>query len=298
MKRRIVMVSSGLISLLLLISGVGTLPSLALSDSASTAQPNAGDPVIAAAGEIGQMGGVQAATAQLLLADHTVSNVIVLGDLTQGTGTQSDFMTNWGPNWGKLSSIVLPTPGSHEYMASSPYYYQLFHNEFGKWWSTNIGAWHIISLNSQEDHSSASLQNAWLQRDLATDNSACTLAFENYPRFSSGTDFGNDTSMQPLWQTLYNGNADVVLAAESRHYERFNPMDPSGNLDATRGITSFVVGTGGASLNPADQLQKNSAFRDATANGILKLTLHKTSYDWSYVTTSGMVTDTGTGQCH
>ena len=89
-----------------------------------------------------------------------------------------------------------------------------------------------------------------------------------------------------------------MLAAESHHYERFNPMDPAGNLDQTKGVSSWVVGTGGADLSPATNLAVNSAFKDATTNGVLKLTLHPASYDWSYITTSGQILDSGTGQCH
>ena len=52
--------------------------------------------------------------------------------------------------------------------------------------------------------------------------------------------------MAPLFQALYNANADVVLGGHAHDYERFAPQNPSGQLDTARGIRQFVVGTGGA----------------------------------------------------
>ena len=52
--------------------------------------------------------------------------------------------------------------------------------------------------------------------------------------------------MQPLFQALYNADADVVLGGHAHDYERFAPQNPSGQLDNARGIRQFVVGTGGA----------------------------------------------------
>src|SRR5207249_1718138 len=43
----------------------------------------------------------------------------------------------------------------------------------------------------------------------------------------------------------------------------------------------------------------NSQVRDVTSFGILKLTLHATSYDWVFLPTAGgTFTDSGTGACH
>ncbi|MGH3118890.1 MAG: hypothetical protein ACRDQ2_17605 [Gaiellales bacterium] len=54
--------------------------------------------------------------------------------------------------------------------------------------------------------------------------------------------------MAPLFRALYDAGADVVLSGHSHSYERFAPLDPSAATDAARGIRSFVVGTGGKSL--------------------------------------------------
>src|SRR5581483_6642895 len=69
--------------------------------------------------------------------------------------------------------------------------------------------------------------------------------------------------------------------------------------DPGRGIREFVVGTGGKDLNHgfATPLATSEA-RDADTFGVLKLTLHATSYDWQFVPdASGTFTDAGSGTC-
>src|SRR5437870_8525795 len=87
-------------------------------------------------------------------------------------------------------------------------------------------------------------QEKWLRADLAANPAACTLAYWHHPRFSSGQ-HGSNAFMQPIWQALYDADADVVLNGHDHNYERFAPQDPSGHADAARGIREFVVGTGG-----------------------------------------------------
>jgi len=80
---------------------------------------------------------------------------------------------------------------------------------------------------------------------------------------------------------LYAANADVIINGHDHHYERFAPQDPSGNLDSSRGIAEFVVGTGGKNSHRVLVASKpNSEVRQADTFGVLKLTLHAESYDW------------------
>ena len=47
--------------------------------------------------------------------------------------------------------------------------------------------------------------------------------------------------MQPLWQALDDGGAEIVLSGHSHDYERFAPLDPSGALAPDDdGIRQFV----------------------------------------------------------
>ena len=67
-------------------------------------------------------------------------------------------------------------------------------------------------------------------------------------------------------------------------------MNASGALDTAFGIRSFVMGTGGitlsgfASPNPA---RTTSEVRNSATHGVMKFTLHDTSYDWQFIPIAG-----------
>ena len=104
--------------------------------------------------------------------------------------------------------------------------------------------------------------------------------------------------MQPLWQALYDYGADVVLAGHEHNYERFAPQDPSGNADPTHGIRQFVVGTGGRSFYAFGAAIANSEVRNNDTYGVLKLTLHPTSYTWEFIPEAGKTfNDSGNAPC-
>ena len=159
-------------------------------------------------------------------------------------------------------------------------------------------------------------QEQWLKADLAAHSNACTLAYWHHPRFSS-SGIGNNSAVAPFWKALYEAGAEVVLNGHAHNYERFAPQDPDGQADSAQGITEFVVGTGGRSLNKfVDPPRPNSVVRitDDSVNmpvpdpygkgnfGVIKLTLHPTGYDWEFVqidgTFDGMDRDPGSASCH
>src|SRR5215210_3058633 len=138
----------------------------------------------------------------------------------------------------------------------------------------------------------------WLKQDLAANPRTCTLAYFHHPLFSSG-EHGNQSFMKPTWDALYAADADVVLNGHDHHYERFAPQTPSGTADSTKGIREFVVGMGGGSHYGIVSIQPNSEVRNTDTYGVLKLTLHPTSYDWQFVPEAGKTfTDPGSDQCH
>jgi hypothetical protein len=120
----------------------------------------------------------------------------------------------------------------------------------------------------------------------------------HHPLISYGWTLGTP-GVAPLWQALYSAHADVVLNGHDHLYERFAQMNPTGNADST-GIREFVIGTGGESLNglygsrPPASLQAD----DSSDYGVLVLTLHASSYSWSFVNTGGTIIDSGTTACH
>jgi hypothetical protein len=105
--------------------------------------------------------------------------------------------------------------------------------------------------------------------------------------------------MRPIWQALYEAGADLVLNGHEHNYERFAPQDPEGRPDPQRGIREFVVGVGGRHFHPLPAATANSEVRSDRTLGVLKLTLHPTSYDWEFVpVVDGAFNDSGTGVCH
>src|SRR6266403_96295 len=171
------------------------------------------------------------------------------------------------------------------------------------YYSYELGTWHIIVLNSECKDvggcEAGSPQEKWLRADLTAHPAACTLAYWHKPLFSSGGAHGNDLTVKPLFQALFDNNADVVIGGHDHDYERFAPQTPDGTADPKRGIREFVVGTGGKNHRPFGSPKPNSELRDATAFGILRLTLKPNSYDWQFIPEERKsFTDSGSGACH
>ena len=292
-----------------------------------TPSPAAGDPVIAAAGDIacdpaaGDYNGgngtaidcAQKRTAALVTG---VDAVLPLGDEQYVCGGLSAFNQSYDPTWGQQKQISHPVPGNHEYQTSggtgcstkldASGYFNYFGAIAGDptkgYYSYSLGSWHIIALNSELCFVSGgcpagSPEEVWLKNDLAANPAACTLAYWHEPRFASSPG-GGDGVVDPLWQDLYAAGADVVLNGHQHWYERFALQNPSGQADSN-GIREFIVGTGGESHVPLSTRRPTSQASNDSTFGVLKMTLHSGSYDWSFVPEAGATfTDSGTSSCH
>jgi hypothetical protein len=183
------------------------------------------------------------------------------------------------------------------------------------YYSCDLGSWHLIALNSNcgiysfnrshDGCAKGSAQDDWLRNDLASHPATCTLAYFHVPRFSSGTDHhsdaASDRTLTTLWQDLYAAGVDVILNGHAHEYERFAPLNPDGQIDQTRGIREFVVGTGGDDHHRARAPVHGSELRNSNSFGVLKLTLRVSSYDYQFVndgTAGATNNDNGTAQCH
>jgi hypothetical protein len=245
------------------------------------------------------------ATAKLLEA--IPGTVFAVGDLAYPDGSKENFEC-YDKTWGRVKSRTRPSPGNHEFHSSGATpYFDYFGAAAGDpktgYYSYELGTWHIIVLNSECKDvggcQSGSPQEKWLRADLAAHPAACMLAYWHKPLFSSGGTHGNDLEMKPFWQALYDANAEIVIAGHDHDYERFAPQNPDGVADPARGIREFVVGTGGKNHRPFGAPKANSEVRDATAFGVLKLTLKPKGYDWQFIPEAGKnFTDSGSGVCH
>ena len=289
--------------------------SSAPATSAQTAVVVPENPTLAAVGDIACPAGETEASCQQqstasLTASLTPTAVVVLGDNQYDSGLLEEFNSAGAYNdtWGQFNPIVHPAPGNHEYKMSSTAsgYFTYFGSAAGSGnYSYDLGAWHVISLNSDCNNTkcqdsvagtTSSAAVSWLQNDLAAHPNQCLLAYWHHPRFSSGF-VGNSPGVEPFWTALYAAHADAVLNGHDHMYERFAQQDPTQNA-TTEGIREFVSGMGGESLFKMGTVQPNMQFSDNKHFGVLLLTLHSGSYDWSYRSTAGAVLDSGSASCH
>jgi hypothetical protein len=201
---------------------------------------------------------------------------------------------------------VLPVPGNHEYNTpGATGYFNYFGARAGQaglgYYATEVGSWRVYSLNSECGAAplvDCSAEAAWLRADLAANPHACIAAIWHEPRFNSG-DHGDNTAMGPFWQALYDAGAELVINGHAHDYERFAPMDPSGNLDNATGIREIIAGTGGIGEDTSYVQHANSEVFDPSTSGVLKLTLRSSGYDWQFIPVAGETfTDSGSGSCH
>lgn len=245
------------------------------------------------------------ATARLL--DTIPGTVFTLGDNAYENGTARDFQQCYEPTWGRHKARTRPVPGNHEYhtTAAQPYF-QYFGAAAGApgqgYYSYDLGAWHIVALNSNCGEGggceAGSIQEQWLRADLAAHPAGCTLAYWHHARFSVGR-YDDNPRLRPFWQALYEAGADLVLAGHDHNYQRWAPQDPDGQPDPQRGLRQFVVGTGGAGRYAIQDRPPLLAAANADTYGVFQLTLRPDGYDWVFVPVDGATfTDAGTAACH
>ncbi|MCA1702191.1 MAG: metallophosphoesterase, partial [Actinobacteria bacterium] len=264
------------------------------------------DEVLVGAGDIADCGSSgDEATAALL--DQIPGTVFTLGDNVYNGGTAAEFANCYAPSWGRHRARTLPAMGNHDYGSpAASGYFDYFGAAAGPrgagYYSYDVGAWHIIVLNSNCEKiggcHAGSVEEQWLRADLAANPRACIAAYWHHPRFSSG-DHGSDAATQPFWQALYEAGAELTIAGHDHSYERFGPQTPSGEPDPERGIREFVVGTGGRNLYGFPGLAANSEVRDSSTFGVLALMLSVDGYEWRFAPAAGATfTDAGVGACH
>jgi hypothetical protein len=200
------------------------------------------------------------------------------------------------------------------------------------YYSFDLGSWHVVALNVQSPGGykrpinirfhAGSDQFNWLYRDLRDHPKKCTMAFWYQamwissktvdPTWSKLKDGYRVQDIRGIWQTLWEGNADLVVNGTPHIYERFAPMkyansykDPTPSefaADSVRGIRQITSGLGGDGPTTFDQpaavRHPLSEYR-AGGNGVLKLVLGDGAYSWEFLNTKySHITDRGSGTCH
>ena len=285
----------------------------------ASATPVQGDPLLAGAGDVATCTGTGDEDTADLLETMPSAGVFTIGDNVYENGLLSEFNSCYTPSWGRpgIKSRTRPTIGNHDYGNNSNDgggYFDYFNgagNFSGPagdrdkgYYSYDVGDyWHVVVLNSEcyfyPTRCSASTQEQWLRSDLAANSSKNVIAMWHRPRWSSGPSRPGITTLQPLWQTLYDYGAELLLVGHDHQYERFAPQNAGGQADAAHGVREIIVGTGGAEFSSLGTTAANSEVRNNVTNGVLKLRLHQSSYDWQFVhAAGGTFNDSGTDPVH
>ncbi len=278
-----------------------TVPPVAGPPASSVSIVAAGDIACDPAHNVGQpIDCEQAATADLI-GQLNPTAVLTLGDNQYQVNALSAYQSVFAPTWGHYKSIIYPTIGNHEYLTPGAAGYFAYFG-FPPYYSYDLGAWHIISLDSSCHYvggcQAGSPQERWLLADLAAHPNVCTLVTYHEPSWSSGQ-HGDASQMTTIWADLVAAHVDVVLSGHNHDYERFVPLDAAGSPDPA-GPMEFVVGTGGKSdyafTNPP---LTGEVVRADKTFGLLDMTLGPSSFSWSFVPVAGgTFTDSGSASCH
>jgi hypothetical protein len=291
---------------------VGAMASAMLRASMAallTAVEGVGQPqtvTLVGAGDIGRCDD-RSDTKTARLLGRISGTVFTLGDHAYPDGTREQFRNCYDPTWGTYKERTRPTAGNHDYhtVGAKPYF-NYFRWRAGRprgYYSYDLGAWHIVALNSNCKEVGGcewpSAQGRWLRRDLANHRGRCTLAYFHHPLYASGR--GEDSpQVKPFWHILYNNHADVILNGHAHRYERFARITSSGKRSSARGIRQFIVGTGGARGEPQrGPNEPRVQAKKVGAPGVLKLRLASGYYHWKFVPVEGRhYTDAGRARCH
>ena len=292
---------------------------VAFAATTTAAAPPA-DPTIVAAGDLACQslqpnpgeGACRSGEVANLITQLAPSRFLPLGDLQYSKGSLDEFVRVWDVQFGGLKPITAPVPGNHEYTTPGAagyfgYFGSAAHGPEG-YYSYDIGAWHVVALNSDicgdpPGCGPGSPQYEWLAADLAARRgAACTLAYEHHPPFDwrpwqkfvdpdgDGPNAGSEVAgLRDLWGLMDGEGVDVLLVGHNHMYQRWAPQDVTGARDPD-GITEFIVGTGGRSLYPLGKKPrpKNILAVQNKSFGVLQLTLHARTYDYRWV---GLPTD-------
>jgi hypothetical protein len=222
-----------------------------------------------------------AALGRRIAADRP-ARVLYLGDVYEN-GTAAEFRDHMAGAYGALLDRMLPTPGNHEWpnhlAGYDPYWRAVTGAPTPPWYAVRLGAWRVLSLNSEAPHAAHDAQVRWLRRQLGG-GSTCRLAFWHRPRFSAGL-HGDQHDVAPLWDAVA-ARAALVLNGHDHGLQRLRPI---------AGTTELVSGAGGRGHYAIDAGDRRLAFADDRADGAVRIVLRPRRADVAFVDLHGRVLD-------
>lgn len=268
--------------------------------------PAPGHPMVVAAVGDGAGGEPGEASVVNLISSWNPNLFLYLGDVYEN-GRPMEFNNWYGlpgaqGSYGQFFSITDPTIGNHEYVGSDISGYAWYWNNPPHYYSYNVGGWHVVSLDNISKFIGTTTSNAnylaetaWLSNDLASNNLACTLVYYHEPMFNVGPE-GSATNTAGIWQILNQYHVTLVLNGHDHDYQRWVPLDASGN-PSPGGVTEIVDGSGGHGHQAQVATDSRLASSDFTDFGALRLTLGSSGAAYQFITTSGVTKDSGSVAC-
>ena len=166
---------------------------------ASAAGP---DPTIAAAGDISCTRTRRChddETSACSSADPP-TRVLTLGDNQYESGELANFQTYYEPDWGRLKSITMPSPGNHDPPSSG---YGAYFGDAGQ---LLVRPRRMAPDLARLDRASRPPPRSSTS-DLANRTNRCILAYWHHPRFSSGATHGNNSAIGAVLGPAVRGRA-------------------------------------------------------------------------------------------
>lgn len=241
-----------------------------------------------AVGDIAAKDNLDAAVADRV-AELAPDRLLLLGDIAYPNGSRANFENYFEPDWQRFSGIWMTLPGNHEYRTSGVAGYRAQFGVTGPlYWSTAVGAWRVIGLDSEQPRSQNQLR--WLRRTLADNDGVPTVVAWHRARYSSG-EHGDQRDTDALWKVVsVDPDVKVVLWGHDHDYERMSVP-----VAGRKNLVTMVVGTGGGELRATPEM-KPRPWRKFYADqvlGALSLRLGSKRFSWSFVTAQGQVLDSG-----
>jgi hypothetical protein len=262
--------------------------------------PGPGEPFVVAAVGDGAGGSPESDAVTAIIDSWNPNMLLYLGDV-YNAGTVAEYQNWYAPDtsFGRFKGITNPTIGNHEYSGSQgPLGYMHYWGSPPHYYSVDANGWHIVSLDSNDKFNEidpGSGQMEWLRGDLEKTRAACTLVFFHHPPFSVGS-HGDTPGMEALWALLVEHGVTLVLTGHEHNYQRWQPLDETGEIDAA-GTVSLVVGTGGQSEYAVTRDDARLAAPAIRASGALRLELNAHGASMQFVTTDGIVRDSSVVPC-
>lgn len=259
--------------------------------SAASAQPTLLF-VIGDTGDCAVDGTARVAAAIRAQPDAASGTLIEVGDLAYPVATRERLLACHEPFWGSFKKR-LAVPGNHDWRdPGAAGFFSIFPEPVPRKVALG-GPWQLILLDSNLREEAWGAQLKWLDDALAKSHGECLIAAWHHPRWSSG-EHGDNPFTQQLWERLQE-KVTFTLHGHDHHFEALPPLDGNGK-PATSGVTSFIVGNGGATLYRAGkQARSNRSLFGQW--GFLRVELNGQNYRWQAIGDDGAVKDADHGLC-